>query len=254
MSDAPSFPNRVPQRVVDYWAESRRPLVSMVFVAPLLLAYEIGVLVLGPHAVRNGVDVWLRQLLDQIDFGQYFLLPVLTVCILLACHHASHEPWRFRGATLSGMAVECALLAVCLRLLLQLQNGLVHPGTVVITPPGQLPAATSGVSGTLGGFVGFLGAGVYEELLFRLLLLPPAIWIVHRLGVPRAVSAVIAMVLVSLVFAGAHYIGPYGDRMDWFGFFFRFLAGVFFSVLFVYRGFGIAAGTHAAYDILVGLL
>jgi hypothetical protein len=39
----------------------------------------------------------------------------------------------------------------------------------------------------------------------------------------------------------------------WFGFVFRFLAGVFFSVLFVYRGFGIAAGSHAAYDVLLGL-
>ena len=28
---------------------------------------------------------------------------------------------------------------------------------------------------------------------------------------------------------------------------------MFFSVVFIYRGFGIAAGSHAAYDILVGL-
>jgi hypothetical protein len=29
---------------------------------------------------------------------------------------------------------------------------------------------------------------------------------------------------------------------------------MFFAVLFLVRGFGIAAGTHAVYDILVGLL
>src|SRR5688500_7164859 len=45
----------------DYWQQSRRPLASLAFVAPLLLLYEIGVLVLGAHAVRNGADVWLRQ-------------------------------------------------------------------------------------------------------------------------------------------------------------------------------------------------
>jgi len=61
------------------------------------------------------------------------------------------------------------------------------------------------------------------------------------------------------MFAAAHYIGQPDEPLDladilfWFSFLFRFLAGVFFSVLFVYRGFGIAAGTHAGYDILVGL-
>jgi hypothetical protein len=31
------------------------------------------------------------------------------------------------------------------------------------------------------------------------------------------------------------------------------VAGVFFALLFLYRGFGITAGTHALYDILVGI-
>jgi hypothetical protein len=30
------------------------------------------------------------------------------------------------------------------------------------------------------------------------------------------------------------------------------MAGVFFAWVFVIRGFGIAVGTHTAYDILVG--
>jgi hypothetical protein len=41
---------------------------------------------------------------------------------------------------------------------------------------------------------------------------------------------------------------------DWYPFVFRTVAGLFFSALFIYRGFGIAAGTHAAYDMLVGLV
>src|SRR3990170_3082495 len=47
-----------------YWRESQRPLVSLAFVLPLLVVYEGGVLWLGPAAMRNGADVWLRQLLD----------------------------------------------------------------------------------------------------------------------------------------------------------------------------------------------
>lgn len=50
-----------------------------------------------------------------------------------------------------------------------------------------------------------------------------------------------------------HNIGPLGESFQWYTFCFRTTAGLFFAALFVYRGFGVAAGTHAAYDILVGL-
>ena len=75
-------------------------------------------------AVRNGADDWLRRLLDLLGFGQYFLLPVLTVGILLAWHYLTRRPWRVSGRVLYGMVGECVLLAVCLRLLLQLQGRL----------------------------------------------------------------------------------------------------------------------------------
>lgn len=65
-----------------------------------------------------------------------------------------------------------------------------------------------------------------------------------------------AAILTSLLFAAAHYriVWPGGDDFQWFSFTFRFLAGMYFSVVFIYRGFGIAAGSHAAYDILVRVL
>ena len=62
-----------------------------------------------------------------------------------------------------------------------------------------------------------------------------------------------AVLLTSTIFSAAHYLGPYGEAFDAFSFAFRFLAGAFFAVLFVYRGFGIAAGTHALYDIFVSV-
>ena len=92
----------------DYWSESRQPLASLIFVAPILLLYEVGVVVLGPQAIRNGAEVWLRRLLEILDFGQYFLLPMLTVCILLGWHYTTRRPWRLSRGVLSGMAIECA--------------------------------------------------------------------------------------------------------------------------------------------------
>lgn len=239
-----------------YWAESSRPMASLVFITPLLIVYEAGVLILGPQAVRNGADVWLRQLLDWVGFGQYFLLPVLTVSILLGWHYTTRQRWRLSSGILYGMISECVLLAILLRLLLALQGTFFH----AMSEPAPQAAVSLDVSSTVRGFVGFLGAGVYEELLFRLILLSLVGWVLRRVGAWRGLSVFAAVFLTSLLFAAAHYVGPHGEPLEWlssvfwFSFLFRFLAGVFFSVLFVYRGFGIAAGTHAGYDILVGLL
>jgi membrane protease YdiL (CAAX protease family) len=224
--------------------QSRRPLASLIFAAPLLVAYEAGVVLLHQHAVRNGADAWMRQWLDALGFGQYFLLPVLCVFILLGWHHLSRQPWRVSIPVLYGMAGECVLLAFCLRMLLRLQAILMQ------TIAGALRLS---IRGTLGTVTAYLGAGVYEELLFRLILLTLGIGLLRwlRLG-PRA-SIVGGALASSLLFAIAHYVGAYGDHFGWFTFLFRFLAGMFFSALFLTRGFGIAAGTHAAYDVLVGL-
>jgi hypothetical protein len=203
--------------------------------------------------------VWLRALLTWVGFGQYFLLPVLIVCILSGWHYTTRQPWRLSGGLLSGMLVECLMLAFCLRLVLQLQGTLFEGLAAMAAPVAGQAAAAAEIRGTVPGMVGYLGAGVYEELLFRLTLLPVVAWTARKLGAGRGASIVLAVLLTSAAFATAHYVGRYGESLElaslafWFGFVFRFLAGVFFSVLFVCRGFGIAAGSHAAYDILVGL-
>lgn len=236
-----------------YWTESRRPLTSLVFIAPLLVIYEGGILALGPVAVRNGVDVWLRYLLEGVGFGQYFLLPGLTVCILLAWHHMSRQPWRLSGTTLYGMAVESVALAVCLRLIWEAQVAVAQALAASWGTCGASSTATLSIASFSQKLIVYLGAGIYEELLFRLILLSGMVGLLQWMGTGRKVGTVVAAILISLGFAAAHYVGPYGEAWDGFSFLFRFLAGIFFSVLFLLRGFGIAAGTHAGYDILVGL-
>jgi hypothetical protein len=235
-----------------YWSESHRPLASLAFIMPLLLVYELGILAQGPTAARNGADVWLRMFLDLVGFGQYFLLPLLTVGILLGWHYTTRHGWRLARGTLAGMAVECAALSVCLWVVLQIQGALLQL-VVGATPTPAGAAVWLTTSGRLGGLVGYMGAGVYEELLFRLMLLPVVAWGLCRLGLSWPMSLVAAALATSLLFAAAHHVGPHGEPLDGFIFLFRFLAGLFFCVLFVKRGFGIAAGTHAGYDILVGV-
>ena len=237
----PSEHTPLGQRAERYWVESRRPLASLVFIAPLLIVYELGVLLLG---AQNGADAFMRRLLDLFGFGQHFVLPVLTVCILLGWHYLSRQPWQLSGGILSAMAVESLVLGVCLWVILLMQNALfdVFGDAVVVNLGDRLKEA-----------VGFLGAGIYEELLFRLILLSLTAWALRRAGTAPRASMILAAILTSLLFAAAHHMGASGEEINGFRFLFRFLAGMFFSILFIYRGFGIAAGSHAAYDILAWL-
>lgn len=232
-----------------YWSLSRLPLASLIFISPLLVFYEAGIILLGRQAARNGADVWLRLLLDTLGFGQYFLLPVLTVSVLLAWHYTTHQSWRIPGWVYWGMAVECLLLAICLRLILQLQGMLLEVTWADAGATEPMQQLVQFVSTR----IGFLGAGIYEELMFRLLLLSGVIWALRWSRMPTWAQTLLAVVLTSLLFSTAHYVGG-REPILWFSFVFRFLAGAFFSVLFLYRGFGIAVGAHAAYDILVGLV
>ena len=97
-----------------------------------------------------------------------------------------------------------------------------------------------------------LGAGIYEELLFRVLLVGALAATARALLGWRPLTAgVTATVVGAAIFSAFHYIGPYGDRWQLYSFAFRMVAGLFFSGLYLVRGFGITAWTHALYDVLL---
>ncbi len=236
----------------DYWSQSRRPLASLIFAGPLLLIYETGVICLGPSAQRNGADVWLRDQLKILGFRQqldYFLLPVLTVGILLSWHYVSRQPWRVSRKVLAGMGAECSVLAVALWFSWGLYQFFMH----VIAQAVGLNINQRDAASWLGTVNSYFGAGIYEELLFRMMLLNLCVALLAWLRAKRRASLIGGIIISSLLFSAAHYIGRYGDPFKWDTFCFRFLAGAFFAVLYIYRGFGIAAGTHALYDVLVHL-
>jgi hypothetical protein len=245
--------NKSPTIWPGYRRESARPLASLIFVAPMLLFYEVGVILLGPQALRNAADVWLRELLDTLGFSQYFLLPILTCGVLLAWHHASHQPWRVRGSVCYGMLLESLVFGFLLVLLAGWQTAL------------QASAAAGALAADetrqfFGLLVGYVGAGIYEEVLFRVLLLPGAVGLLRMGGFSMRTSMTVAVIAISLMFSAAHYRFDFvlcghrfatlhGETFHWGSFLFRFLAGVNFGVLFLFRGFGVTAGAHAMYDL-----
>lgn len=236
-------------RSPEYWNETRRPLVCLVFLAPLLAIYEIGVIYFGgrqPEQIRNGADSWMRCWLSE-SAGCDGFLPVFVLSGLLLWHLLSRQSWRVDLETPMGMFAESLLFAFALLFVGQLTDTAFQRIGVpaALSVPARKWQATA---------ITFVGAGIYEEFLFRLCLLPACIGglRVMRLGNAWAVS--IAVLVTSLAFSLAHYVGPAAEQFDLFTFTFRSIAGVFFAVLFLTRGFGIAVGSHAAYDLIVGVL
>lgn len=238
---------------VDYWSDARTPLSSLLFLLPWIAAYEAGILLIAgdqSDSLRNGADFWMRSWLSLAGIGQ-LLLPVLVICSLLIWHIAQKYPWRFRLDTLAGMFAESLLLAVGLVAVGQLHDFIfrqLNGGT----PDNVL--MVNAISGEWTRAISFIGAGVYEEVMFRLLLVPLALGVFRMFEFPPRGAALMAAISSSFIFALAHHIGPSADAFNLFTFSFRAAAGMFFAAIFLMRGIGITVGCHAAYDLLVGVL
>lgn len=245
--------NELPPATTDYWSDARTPLSSLLFLIPWIVVYEFGVIVMGqdqPDVVRNGADFWMRSALSHLGFSNGLLLPVIVVTMLLASHVMRKHRWEIRFETQLGMLAESVLLAIGL-----VAVGQCHDIVFRNVATGEIVAtAMLNTLGPVTRAVTFIGAGVYEEVMFRLLLVPAAFMVFRVFGFPAKWAAVMAAVCTSFLFAIAHHIGPSSEALNLFAFSFRAAAGLFFASVFLLRGFGITVGCHAAYDLLVGVL
>lgn len=109
---------------------------------------------------------------------------------------------------------------------------------------------------TLHQLVLSLGAGIYEEFVFRLILTTIIYKILFVIPVPvgKSIRFVSAAILSALVFSAVHYVGVMGDTFTIQSFTFRFVMGLVLNIIFLTRGFGMAAMTHALYDVFVTLV
>ena len=106
-----------------------------------------------------------------------------------------------------------------------------------------------------------IGAGIYEELVFRLILICLLMLLFQDVLKLSHKNSIILSVLVSAgLFSAHHHIVLVNGQLalsavfNWTEFGFRTIAGVYFAVLFAIRGFGITAGTHAFYDIIATII
>ena len=238
----------------NYWRITRAPRYSLTFALPLLVAYEVLAFSLSHDevtGVRNGADVLLKSIF--LAMGGRNGLVVFGALLVGGGAWLVWQDYR-RSRNLDPrvfglMALESAVYALAFGLVASMLTGLLLPGLFI------LPAGFASGWSLPTQLMISLGAGIYEELLFRVILVSGLAWLGRRvLGWRTTASGVFAVLVGALIFSTFHYIGPYGDRLELGSFTFRAVAGVLFSGLYLQRGFGITAWTHALYDVFLAVV
>jgi len=224
-------------------------LTSLVLVFPLFLIYQVGVLFTLP--VLNGADFLTVFLFRNLGLSaRAYLAYTIAVAILFAIAVAVlRRKQRFDPKLILPVLVESAIYALTMgSLIVFLMTRVLH-----VSP--RLAGGVIAEQGMGTRFVMSLGAGVWEETVFRLGIMTGVAVLFERVfGFGRWIAILLGLIVSAVLFSAMHHIPPYGDPLHVGVFVFRALAGCFFGLIYWSRGFAIAVYTHALYDIYVLLV
>ena len=232
-----------------YHRVTRTATYGFLSVLPLFVLYEVMIIAVNQGRiaqVRVGAEVWLKSLLALVGGTGFIVLGLILIVVggvIFFAERNQHIPIRARY--FAWMVGESALYALVVAFAVSTAVGMLFMA---------VPAAPVGDVWTQLALS--VGAGLYEELLFRVLLVGGLYALLRRIAQGALGPYVIAALLGAAIFSFVHYIGPFGDTFTLASFAFRFLFGLALNGLFLWRGFGVAAWTHALYDVMlvVGLL
>ena len=227
----------------NYWRYSRSAYYSAVAALPLLVIYEILIVLSQSRywGIRNAADVWIRTFLMAFDLqAQHITFVLIGISLALIPIAKS----RARGIKLKAnyfalMFAECLAFSLVLGVVLQ---SILRLGGLSSGGPGK---------GLMQNLALSVGAGLFEEIIFRVILLNLLFLLLSPLFKKKVVAAVVSVLLASFLFSLSHYVGTMADTWQLYSFMFRWAAGLLFTVLYFVRGFAITAYTHALYDIWV---
>lgn len=228
-----------------YIEQTQRPIVSLVFLLPWILFYELSILFMSQgnaEYLHNRVIAYklLRHFFMLFGATGIYLPGLAVIAFLLFQQLSSNQPWKFPKSTIAGMFLESSLLAVPLLVLAQITN-------TALT--GKLAATQDNLSYPIfKELLLSIGAGIYEELLFRLILITLLnIILVDLLKLQEGPAVFLIVILSAIIFSLYHYLGP--EPFEITSFVFRTIAGGYLTGIYILRGFGIVVGTHIFYDI-----
>ncbi len=237
----------------DYVARTRALPVNLLFLMPFLLIYQLA-LVFTRSPVDNAAAAWLRALFHGLGHRGSVLVTLavaigLALVVLVRVREAARDRGIFGGMLVEGLCYGALLGTVAGMLAARLPMERVVPLAAQTGAAGEtLLELKSGVR-DLGLAV---GAGIFEELIFRGVLLWGLYALLrHAVGTDRISAGAVAILVSAYIFSDYHHWGFTGEPYDAHVFAFRFHAGILLGAVFLFRGLGIAACAHGFYDVLV---
>ncbi len=231
---------------IGYMEQVHRPILCLVFLLPLVIIYEVGILITASQLSASSASQPIAlQIIHRflMLFGiSWFHLPGLAiVVILLVWQIASGESWTINWKVILGMTLESFMLAIPL---IVLSNVAANYSSHFI-----LAAANTPQNNWIQHLLLSIGAGIYEEMLFRLVLITfLSIILIDLMNISEGPATFAILIISAVVFSLYHYLG--GETFQWHNFVFRMMAGGYLAGIFILRGFGITVGCHVTYDIL----
>ncbi len=237
----------------EYLRDSQRPLTCLAVVLPLIAFYELGIA--WAEQINHGrppthilAFVMLRDALANLGASGMYLPAAGLIGTLLASHIIRGDPWRLEARTITGMAAEAITWALPI-----LAMGFVVAQFFPLAASTG-PIETANPQDSLFYWIVLsVGAGVYEELAFRVVAFVALGWLlIDGLRLRRSWAISLTVGLSALCFSLYHYWGVESFHAQ--TFVFRTMAGIFFGVLYLNRGIGITIATHAFYDVLLQIM
>ncbi|MFC1481788.1 hypothetical protein ACFL6E_06040 [Candidatus Neomarinimicrobiota bacterium] len=223
---------------------TRSTWYSLVYIAPLVFIYEVLAIVVnwnssGPE-LRNGADILVRFFFKIFGLST----PYITALILLVAlalvwyfHVRQHGSHHVSGSLLGLMLIESCVWAIVLLVVLAVTDNLL----MLNTADEALAAAYLAV-----------GAGLYEEAVFRLLLVSGlALFFIKVMLWKNFLAWAVAVMIGAMLFSLFHFIGLSDEVFAWNTFVYRGVGGALLGTLYISRGFGITVYAHTIYDLLV---
>jgi membrane protease YdiL (CAAX protease family) len=225
-----------------YLKETRRPIYSAALVLPFFLIYHTGTFFFRSTYI-NGADALIVRVLSALSVHSMFASALVLLACFIIWQWRTRASWEISSRKLLLLFGESLFFAVLMFVIFANMPLLFSRGVVSRSVPTGLEK-----------LILYCGAGIYEELVFRGFLVSALVLAATRLfRLNRTAAAVWSSVAAALLFSLFHYLGPAGDRFSLASFLQRAWGGLYFSILFVTRGFGVTAAAHAFYDMLVGL-
>lgn len=236
--------------VGNYLLVTREPFYSLLFLTPLLVLYEAYAFFVNfdkPYQIRNGADILVKEFFRFFGIENLFSMMMVILFAILVIVGVSfrrlNQPlyWSYFFLMFGESLVYAFFLGpVTQRLTGFVQHPFMGPNAFGLSQDWSLKVLVS------------LGAGVYEEIVFRVFLISALLYLLERvLRLSPHNAAAAAIVLSSLIFSSFHYLGAYRWNFTLESFLYRAIAGMVLAGLYIARGLGITAWTHSLYDIYV---